>query len=104
MSWFFRAHNWLCIYTYNYCETEDHKALAEHLDISMSGKYWMVTYDKCDEIDTFYSCFKSSSQSLQYCIHREREKGTESVFYSDVLEIPRRVPPAWQNEEPGNSY
>lgn len=73
----------------NYYEPKDHKTLAEYLENNMQKKYWMVSYDKCEEIDRFYSHFKSSLQALRYCINRKRSKGIESVFYSDVLKLPK---------------
>ena len=73
---------------FNYYEPEDHETLAKYLETNMKDNYWMVSYDKCDNIDKFYSNFRSSSQTLRYCIHKNRDIGIESVFYSDMLQIP----------------
>ncbi|MPM48036.1 hypothetical protein SDC9_94757 [bioreactor metagenome] len=72
----------------NYYNPEDHKILAEYLLANMKNEHWMVSYDKCDDIDAIYAGFRSSTQDLRYCVHNTRGKGTESVFYSDMLITP----------------
>lgn len=73
----------------NFYQREDHKNIAQFM--SILDLPWVISYDDHSAIRSFYSGFRKSRYSLNYSA-RERRKGSEVMFFSDRIVLPK--PPA----------
>ncbi|HCZ9919712.1 DNA adenine methylase [Staphylococcus sp. EG-SA-6] len=71
------------LYT-NFYSHENHKSLSKTIDTFMKNKYWILTYDYCDEIYEMYSHLDSQTHYINYSISTPT-KGLEYIFYSPIL-------------------
>lgn len=70
----------------NFYRADDHKNIAQF--ISKIDLPWIISYDDHSAIRAFYSNFRRSRYSLSYSA-RERRSGTEVMFFSDRIVIPK---------------
>lgn len=69
----------------NYYEPDDHARIAG-LVRSLS-RPWVVSYDDTPEIRKLYAGYHSISYRIAYSAH-ERYRGSEVMFFSDLLQVP----------------
>ena len=70
----------------NFYRREDHKDIAQF--ISKVNLPWVLSYDDHSAIRSFYSGFRRSQYSLNYSA-RERRNGSEVMFFSDGIVVPK---------------
>jgi DNA adenine methylase len=75
----------------NEYEYSDHKEIADL--VGGVQQRWVVTYEKAPEIVELYEGYRYIEYSLHYSAG-ERYSGSEVMFFSDDLAIPRVVNPA----------
>lgn len=73
----------------NFYQHEDHNNIAQF--ISNIDLPWVISYDDHSAIRSFYSAFRRSRYFLSYSA-RERRKGSEVMFFSDKIIIPKPSP------------
>lgn len=78
------------LYLHHYMH-DDHVKIAKRI-ARLKSKHWMVSYDNAQEVRTLYSNFRSIIYSLSYSA-QDRYKGSEIMFFSDTLAIPKAVRP-----------
>lgn len=74
------------LYT-DYYRPDDHRHIAEYIQTAVRQP-WIVTYDNTNEIARLYSGRRNRAYALNYSASTHR-KGTELMFFSDGLMIPR---------------
>ena len=75
------------LYT-NFFIAQDHVALR---DAVLEMRYaWIITYDKCDEIQRLYSSHRRLDLKINYSAHVKRVE-TEILFPSKGLKLPRSI-------------
>lgn len=74
------------LYT-DYYRPDDHRHIAEYIQTGVVQP-WIVTYDITKEIARLYSGLRRRTYTLNYSANSHR-KGTEVMFFSDCLKIPR---------------
>jgi Site-specific DNA methylase len=72
----------------NHYKAEDHKRIAEVIQCNIKH-HWIVSYDSCEEIQTFYEGRRSFEYLLQYNAAKAY-KGAELFIFSDQTRIPSR--------------
>lgn len=75
----------------NFYEHSDHAKIASY--VCSSTRYWLVSYDNQPEIRKLYRGFRHRNYRLTYTA-RSRYDGTEVLFFSPKLKIPK-VPEAF---------
>ncbi|MCP4355454.1 MAG: DNA adenine methylase [Proteobacteria bacterium] len=75
----------------NFYKEDDHRQLSEA--IAGVKKHWIVSYDNVDEIKSLYKGFRKTIYDLNYNAGRVT-KGSEVMFFSDGLKIPKNAIPS----------
>lgn len=73
----------------NFYKHSDHRQIANF--VSSIKLPWVITYDDHPVIQSFYPGFRRSQYSLEYSA-RERRNGSELMFFSQSLAIPKASP------------
>jgi DNA adenine methylase len=76
----------------NFYEYENHIEVA-NLVRRVKGGHWLVSYDNRAEIVRLYKDYRRRTHSLAYSA-AERYRGSEAMFFSPDLNIPRAQSPA----------
>jgi DNA adenine methylase len=75
---------------------EDHYAHEDHAAVATAvrdlGRPWIVSYDNVPQIKLLYGGFRSRTFGLRYSA-QTRYEGSEIMFFSDQLKIPRQLVP-----------
>jgi DNA adenine methylase len=74
----------------NYYKPNDHALVADK--VQGLSTPWVVSYDDAKPISKLYRGFRKVSYSLNYSASK-REHGSEVMFFSDGLDLPRRKSP-----------
>ncbi|MCJ0597492.1 DNA adenine methylase [Enterococcus cecorum] len=77
------------LYT-NFYNHDNHVSLAKTINKHLSNKSWILTYDKCDEINNLYAEYTKHEYSLNYSISKP-SKGIEFLFNSDSIQFGRSL-------------
>lgn len=72
----------------NFYTDEDHANIAMLVAKKIKKQRWMVSYDNVPQIAELYTDFRSMSYRLNYSA-ADRIKGSEIIFFSDNLIVPR---------------
>lgn len=79
------------LYLHHYQE-DDHKKIAALVPARLERQNWIVSYDNVKEIRDIYAGFRRITYSLNYSA-QDRKRGTEVMFFSERLKIPKLVAP-----------
>lgn len=72
----------------DYYNHEDHERIAEFVTQRLNRQKWIVSYDNAVAIRTIYGCYRRIIYNVHYSARESRE-GTEVMFFSDSLQIPK---------------
>ena len=71
----------------NFYEPKDHEVIARALGSARRAS-WVVSYDDVSQIRKLYGSFASATYRLNYSAG-EKGQGTEIIFASDAIDLPR---------------
>lgn len=74
------------LYTNHYSH-QDHVKVARAVRLNLK-KWWIVTYDSSDEINSIYQGENKITYDLRYSLTKTNTKGSEFLFYSPKIELP----------------
>jgi len=78
------------LYLHHY-QHDDHVKIAKRV-AKLITKNWIVSYDNADQIHAMYGKFRGIIYGLSYSA-QDRYKGSEAMFFSNKLIIPKPVRP-----------
>lgn len=77
---------------YDYYQPHDHALVATEVARTLSSKHWIVSYDNVPTVRTLYRPYQQIVYRIGYSARDSRE-GTEIMFFSDSLKVPKLVGP-----------
>jgi DNA adenine methylase len=77
---------------YDFYQPEDHEQVEQFITGKLSRHHWIVSYDNVPTIRSLYKGYKQTVYGIGYSARDIRE-GSEIMFFSDSLEMPRLVGP-----------
>jgi DNA adenine methylase len=75
---------------FDYYTHGDHQQIAEFVTKRLRRQNWIVSYDNVEAICEMYSGYRRIGYSVSYSA-RESKEGTEVMFFSDGLQIPKPI-------------
>lgn len=84
---------------YHFYDHADHEAVADAV-VGLRGLQWIVSYDNVGPIRDIYSGFQRAIYNIGYSARSARQ-GSEVMFFSDSLVVPRMSGPVRVLEEQG---
>lgn len=73
---------------FDYYTHDDHQQIADFVTERLRCQNWIVSYDKVEAICGMYSGYRRIDYTVSYSARESRE-GTEVMFFSDGLQIPK---------------
>jgi DNA adenine methylase len=73
---------------FDYYTPNDHQQIAEFVTKRLCRQNWIVSYDNVEPICEMYSGYRRIDYTVSYSARVSRE-GTEVMFFSDGLQIPK---------------